>query len=86
MILKRARSGRLRVEQCRAVLDESIERQRLGEDVGRHVVRVHVLDADDVPLVEVAHIGRPALEVLRLGGEALSLDNVRWRRCCPSST
>ena len=59
------------------MLSESVERERLREDVSGHLVGADVLDANDVPLVEVAHVRRPALEVLRLGGETVGLDDVR---------
>ena len=36
------------VQHSCTVLGERVEGERLGEDVSRHVVRVHVLDPDDV--------------------------------------
>ena len=66
----------LHVEQHRAVKSESVKGERLREDVSGHLVGVDVLDANDVPLVQVAHVRCPALEVLRLGRETVRLDDV----------
>ena len=43
---------------------ERILRQRFGKDVSWHEVGRLEADCDDVALVQIAHIRRPALEVL----------------------
>ena len=46
--------------------DERDVRERLGEDVGWHLVCHEVLDRQYAAMIEVTHISHPALEVLRL--------------------
>ena len=58
---------------------ESLERilwQGLGEDISRHEVSRLETNGDDMPLIQVANVRCPALEVFRPSGEAMRFDDI----------